>query len=130
MRFCIFCAAPASSKEDAWPLWLLRQIRTNVPARIDAERGTQPLRSWRVVGAGLTVRFVCAPCNNGWMSELENRVKPIVLRLLDNTGTNLTVEEQTTLAAWAVKNAMVFEALRIGQPWFFSDGERNAFRES
>jgi hypothetical protein len=130
MRFCIFCAAPASSKEDAWPLWLLRQIGTGMPARIDAERGTQPLRSWRVVGTGLTVRFVCAPCNNGWMSELENRVKPIVLRLLDNAGTNLTVEEQTTLASWSVKNAMVFEALRIEQPWFFSAGERNAFRES
>ncbi len=97
MRLCIFCAAPASSKEDAWPLWLLRKIGKDRPARIDAERGTQPLRSWRVVDTGLTVRFVCEPCNNGWMSELENRVKPIVLRLLDKASTNLTVEEQTTL---------------------------------
>lgn len=130
MRFCIFCAEPASSKEDAWPLWLLRQVGTNRAARIDAERGAQPPRIWRVVGTGLTVRFVCAQCNNGWMSKLENRVKPIVLRLLDNAGTKLTVQEQTALAAWSVKNAMVFEALRIEPPWFFSTGERSAFRES
>ena len=83
-----------------------------------------------MVGAGLTVRFVCTECNNGWMSELENRVRPIVLRLLEDSRSTLSVKDQTVLAAWSVKNAMVFEALRVEGQWFFSDRERRAFRET
>ena len=128
MRSCIFCDNRPSTKEDAWPLWLIRLLRTG-PGRIDGERGGRRF-VWRVVEPGLKVKFVCARCNNGWMSDLENRVKPIIETLVGEERVTLSSVDQATLATWAVKNAMVFEALRFGRSWFFAKTDRVALREA
>jgi hypothetical protein len=39
-------------------------------------------------------------------------------------------DDQTTLAVWAVKNAMVYEAFRLEALWFCSESERRVLRES
>ncbi len=124
MRSCIFCGARASSKEDAWPLWLLAKLGNTGVSHIEAERGGEMLGRWETVKPGIRVRFVCAHCNNGWMSRLEGSVKNIVEPLLKDGHQVLEVEHQATLALWAVKNAMVFEALRKGSTSFYSDYER------
>src|SRR5258708_15403363 len=82
MRSCIFCGGRANSKEDAWPLWLMRRLGETGAGTVEGQRGKQSPKSWRTGQARLTVRFVCATCNNGWMSQIENRVKPILERLL------------------------------------------------
>jgi hypothetical protein len=131
MRTCIFCEGPASSKEDAWPLWLMRQLEADEAGRVEAQRGRQAPYSWRTAKGKLQVKFVCTSCNSGWMSQLENRVKPIVEGLLSDIRMTFDSSDQTSLAMWAVKNAMVFEALRPAEtPWFFTNSERKVLRES
>src|SRR6266851_8074507 len=75
-RSCIFCEGRANSKEDAWPLWLLRRLGVTEAGIIEGQLGKQAPTTWRTAHAKLTVRFVCTSCNNGWMSQLQQRVKP------------------------------------------------------
>jgi hypothetical protein len=130
MRSCIFCGERASSKEDAWPLWLLRRLGADGPGQMSAERGNDPARTWRLVRAGWKVRCVCLGCNTGWMSDLENRAKPTVERLFSESPIALTSEDQRAMSSWATKNAMVFEALRLQPSWSFTAQERKRLRES
>jgi hypothetical protein len=64
------------------------------------------------------------------MSDLENRTKPILDRLLADGVTVLGEADQETLATWAVKGAMVFEALRDGVQHFYSVQDRALLREA
>jgi hypothetical protein len=64
------------------------------------------------------------------MSQLENRVKPVVEALFSEESLGLDSDNQTVLAAWSLKNAMVFEALRHNRSWFFVESERKALRDT
>ena len=72
MRTCIFCRKKASTIEDAWPLWLMNRFPASSTSRMDAERGGHKLGSWLTAKPKLPVKWLCASCNNGWMSRLEN----------------------------------------------------------
>jgi hypothetical protein len=106
----------------------MRLLAGTATGIIYAERGDQVLKPWRA--DKLQVKFVCAHCNNGWMSQLENRVKPLVEALFNEKSVTLDSSDQTALAAWSVKNAMVFEALGLDRSWFFVETERKALREA
>lgn len=54
---------------------------------------------------------VCGVCNNGWMSQLEERARPVLLRLVVSDANAVTVEEQATLARWLFKSAVLHELL-------------------
>lgn len=125
----MFCGDRASSKEDAWPRWLADRFQSSGGVTVDAQRGDQRLPSWQAIGHHIKVKFVCTVCNNGWMSRLESQVKPIVEPLLGEANVTLDIRDQSTLAAWAVKTAMVFEALRLScSRWFYEDQERADIR--
>lgn len=130
MRSCIFCGDRASTKEDAWPKWLMQLLNGTTAGRMEAERDGQALQSWSAVKPELKVRFVCARCNNGWMSQLEVRVKPIVVALFGENQVTLNSGAQTALAVWSVKSAMVYEALSLNRSWFFTESEHRALRET
>lgn len=54
------------------------------------------------------VKVVCKPCNNNWMSQLEDAAKPYIVELLTGHGT-LDAEELEVLGRWAIKTAMMCE---------------------
>jgi hypothetical protein len=62
----------------------------------------------------LKFRCVCESCNHGWMSTLENESKPILNPLLHDVPAPLAAAEQAIVARWAMKTAMVFEAIAPG----------------
>jgi hypothetical protein len=64
------------------------------------------------------------------MSRLENSTKPVIDRLLTHQPEQLSGADQAALAAWAVKCAMVFEALREGQVPFYEVTERAALHDT
>src|SRR5262249_50899070 len=76
----------------------------------------------------LPVRCACGSCNNGWMSGLENQVKPIIESILDEKATGFDAAAQEILAVWAVKTTMVLEALYPERPHFYSIKERQLLR--
>jgi hypothetical protein len=64
------------------------------------------------------------------MSDLENRAKPIFEGLLADGARLLDPSDQSILANWAVKSAMVFEALREGDAYFYTSGDRSLLKEA
>ena len=52
---------------------------------------------------------VCAVCNNGWMSQLEERARPVLLCLVVLDAAAITVAEQAVLSQWLFKSAVLHE---------------------
>jgi hypothetical protein len=68
-------------------------------------------RTWKMQGVDHKIRAVCVPCNTGWMSQLEKKVKPVLIPLLLAEGLPLTLSssEQDLLAVWAYKTALIID---------------------
>jgi len=124
MRTCIFCNHKASTGEDAWPKWLMKRFPASSASYMDAERNGHKLGSWPMAKPKLLVNWLCAKCNNGWMSRLENKTMPILVSILDDKLCAINSTSQLTLARWAVKTTMVLECLNPNRPWFYNDDER------
>lgn len=60
-----------------------------------------------------TTREVCEDCNRGWMSDLEEAVKPVILQLARSAKTGiaslLSHDAARRLAVWAEKTALTYE---------------------
>jgi len=69
---------------------------------------------------------VCANCNGGWVSQLEQRAQPLVLALMfsDQPCVDLSPSDQQTLATWAIKTALTTELWHpkqwIAERWYSS----------
>jgi hypothetical protein len=55
------------------------------------------------------VRAVCRTCNNTWMSAIEERAKPVLIRAFGSADFGIEVEEVSALSSWAVIKAIVGE---------------------
>lgn len=114
-KTCIFCGPNCGrlTKEDVWPTWLGQYVPKNGtsysasstvvhddrPADVDRRNINGDSKSRRV-------KLVCADCNNGWMSRLQERAKPVVLPLAIGRSTSIGVDAQGTLAAWCAMSVM------------------------
>jgi hypothetical protein len=120
-RFCIFCGGPGLSREHVWSEWTYQFVPklpngTHVKFTADSvphnPRIVESYRSKSYQGDVNTIKLnvVCKTrCNNGWMSKLDERVKPTLIPLLRAEPTVLTRDRQTVLAAWMAMKAMVCE---------------------
>ncbi|MCX6543880.1 MAG: hypothetical protein NTV05_05645 [Acidobacteria bacterium] len=126
-RECMFCDRPASSKEDAWPLWLVRMFPASAGVMVESHRKETGHAEWRQYGHFAKARFACESCNNGWMSNLENQAKPIIQALLSDTPVTFSGNQREIAARWTLKTAMVFEAVG-GRGWFYTREERAVVR--
>jgi hypothetical protein len=111
MPRCVFCGCERTlTKEHVFPEWARPYLQSDGPGthqRIEIREAgtTERLRSGEP--ATLTVRSVCAPCNNGWMSSLEQTAMPHLLPLIKGHERTLFPPAQRTVATWAVKTALV-----------------------
>jgi len=132
MRDCIFCGGRVSTKEHAFPQWILDRVG-DVWVTTEVTFGaTGEHRRWigRRRKAHARVRYLCVTCNGGWMSDLENRARPTLNAMMSDFTLRLDAAEQQLVAAWCIKTAMVFECTGPRGGWFYSDGERARFRSS
>ena len=123
---CKFCGTPGSSKEDIVAKWIGRLLSEGAPPGthyVFHHRSTHPdigipdQAKTANLPAVLTRAF-CEPCNNGWMSELETRVRPILEPLILGKPRTLSKEDQATLAFWATKTLLGFQAREdAGTTW-------------
>jgi hypothetical protein len=95
---------------------------------VQVERYGISLPSWSTYQPKLTVKCVCEQCNNGWMSRLENRVRPHLEPLLTGQPRVLDAEAQTTISTWAVKTTMVLEGMDPDAKRNYSQLQRERFR--
>ena len=120
---CIFCGGPANSKEDVWPCWMT--ARFIAPGTMEQERGPDlRMTSWRVDRPELIVKRVCKTCNNGWMSRLQSRAKPVIERLWDEPQVTLDLHDCKALSLWAVMTSMMLQTFDESDRWLYTDYDR------
>lgn len=140
---CIFCEQPNKvSYEHLFPRWLKKEFPNS--------RGDTWINSsWRLPNniadntiidfsdktkPGSTLDFkirgVCVPCNNGWMSKIEEECKPIIRSLMGGEPLKISCAAQEKLARWAVLKTMVYDASSYEIGLAISQADRNEFLES
>lgn len=110
-RACIFCGGPKPTREHVLPVW----ITAVLPGKGSFFFEQQGKR-WSSKDAGKTVKGVCASCNNGWMSQLENEAKPLLTPAIRGEPLALSVADQRIVATWAAKTALMSELGRLVAP--------------
>jgi len=113
----IFCGEFHVTKEHVIPRWIGRALdgisthRVAVSMDINLRDPTlstsTPPRTLQGHIYTRKVRAVCLSCNQGWLSHLEQQVRPLLLPLIADQQVMLTVDELRTLACWVAKTAMV-----------------------
>jgi hypothetical protein len=126
VRRCAFCGLSGGmTKEHVWPQWLRQLAGELEPVRFAHTAGFErsaadafremPTVTVQQPGSvlNLVARAVCARCNSGWMSRLEERARPLLLGLAEAACTGalyvLTPDQAAAVAAWAVKTAWMRE---------------------
>src|SRR3712207_2522797 len=106
---CVFCEQTGKlSAEHVFPDWSQpfltsphgKGTQTRVILRRDGTKDETPPRS--TDPATVTVKTVCEPCNNGWMSHLEGAAKPFLLSMIQGHSRTYYAGGQKVLASWAV----------------------------
>jgi hypothetical protein len=116
---CIFCGKNRDNgpehvltKEDVWPIWLTkyipRDLRNYGAETIIVHRNRIEKSQKKVDGdpRSRRVKLVCKKCNTGWMSQLQERAKNILLPLMTGGTTILGDEAQKLVAAWCAMSTM------------------------
>jgi hypothetical protein len=110
---CIFCGGTGLSKEHIWSDWISGLIQRNNEhgeywGRMHRDGGSRDMQ-WTTPPANSArqgsvlqrkVRKVCRQCNNGWMSRVVDRAKPVVERMILGKNFELNRKEETDLSAW------------------------------
>lgn len=134
---CIFCGGTPLSKEHIWADWLREYIpRTDAKTdhNVSIVSGfVYEKTKGKVDRPGdphsQRLRVVCQQCNNGWMSEIQNRVKPNLSKLVVGEPADLTSMDRELLANWAVMFTYIWEQ---AEPKLITSTpqERRAFMET
>jgi hypothetical protein len=119
--FCIYCGGAGLTKEHLYADWL----RNYIPRRGDMHGIQSMIIAPDTTSRSVTmrtgdthtrkIRRVCGGgkehCNTGWMSELQQDVKPFLLPMLKDEPVALSRSAQKTVSTWAAMTAMTGEFL-------------------
>ena len=113
-RKCIYCDDWAASQEDLLPMWIDNTFQFpsdwSHGKAVLTKAGKTYVPQDRIATKQTAVKCVCERCNNGWMSQLETDVKPILAPMINGYRTRLTQSDQLVLARWASLKAQCFDA--------------------
>ncbi len=133
-RICIFCGSRANSREHVWPKWLAKIIEKlpgdnktlfNIRTNQHGER-----TSWQSNKPEIIIKNVCkVGCNEGWMSDLEKDVAPILRPMITGREQTLTGKQQALITIWLLKTAMVLDSTS-SESKFYEQSERFHFRNT
>ena len=115
-RACVFCGATDQkiTREHILPEWVLETVpmpasgKHTVRHQFHPQAGKEPTRNWTTTDRlDLQVSGPCEPCNNGWMSELENEAKPCLLPMMEGRHRTYYADGQDRIARWVLKTALM-----------------------
>jgi hypothetical protein len=126
MKACLFCDQKVkNTREHAWPNWTANVLGTLYSVEVEFGDGTR--RQW--ASAPLRVKRVCRNCNEGWMSDLESKNRPLLGGMMSDLSVRLNRADQQIVAAWCVKTAMVLEATSRTTSFFYTNEDRARLRQ-
>jgi hypothetical protein len=102
----IFCGNPAGSREHIWPKWILERKKFG-PFRLERTGATDV-----ILNTELTTKAVCYDCNTGWMSKLEEALKPILEQMFERKSVSFEIYQQELVALSMVKMAFVWDSTK------------------
>jgi hypothetical protein len=119
-KSCIFCNAPANSKEHVPPGWSLRLLRRTEDEKVPMRtyRFGQPPQQWMTGDTAIRTGNVCKGCNNGWMCRLEEENIPTLTPMIFGTAVTLKPTQQERITTWMNKCAMVFDGMDKGDVFY------------
>src|SRR5688572_15295566 len=127
---CLFCPSTKLSGEHLWPAWICKLYGADQYAHtvVNARDGWQHER----MRNSITHKFacVCARCNNGWMSEIENRASSVLRPMIGGRfPTKFGRHAQHTIAVWLSLRLIIFDAYSAAkiEDEFFSINDRSNF---
>jgi hypothetical protein len=115
---CIFCGAKNLSKEHIFSRWTHKYLPPRSPGKATASIGIEYPHHANVVVVKLSgqlrdwqVKVVCGgthlTCNGGWMKDIEDIAKPILVPLILGQPTRISPQDQRAIATWAVLKSMI-----------------------
>lgn len=125
-RVCVFCGGSPLTREHVFPQWTrslpvpadllklqlvpepVRRVKTVLDEDGRYETVTEVLGGRKPLPTDVTVKVVCARCNNGWMSSLESDVRPVLTKMTTKRAMNLSLADQELLARWVFKTALMY----------------------
>jgi hypothetical protein len=116
---CIFCGRSGSevkiTKEHVWPYWLRTHLKTQLlPGPLELRKNETVIRTRPDVLFSVSPCIACIACNTGWMKQLEERARPLLLPMLDGLNLELSPADQSIVAAWCAKTC--FAVLHAQEP--------------
>ncbi|OQP64628.1 hypothetical protein [Niastella populi] len=122
-RQCIFCGSKDLSREHIYSKWIFTILQAKEKvfkpsfhfiersnANEYADNFSNDVSDGREIRYDdFTLKQVCNACNNGWMSELEVKVKNIFVDLLDNCLdiNHISADDALTLSQWVILKTML-----------------------
>jgi len=111
-RKCLFCGnsvgRSSKSREHVLLAWLLELLGVKNSDIFQGTHITFPglIQSQRRQGARTIVQGqVCRACNSCWLSQMESKVKPLIVSMNRDTKVALRSDELRLLGIWAYKTA-------------------------
>jgi hypothetical protein len=101
--------------EHVWPDWLKNYVpktlskHTSLTEEIYTDYRNSSVKGWSGDPQSRRLPVVCERCNQGWMKDLQDAVKPILVPLLDAKPTLIGQYNQKLLAAWIAMCIMTGE---------------------
>lgn len=106
---CVFCGVSGTmTKEHVLPDWLERTGLGGRSAAAGSGWLNRP-REYRQTSRPFqaTVKAVCATCNNGWMSQLEQIAGRVLVPIMQGEETVVSQRDQPALAMWTLKTVLM-----------------------
>lgn len=111
-RTCVFCGAEGVSKEHLWSDWIRGMLSDPSEATAHTRNIAGVSQEWKAPPFTAVVRCVCSRCNHGWMSDIENEVKPHLQPMIQGRQRILGTKAQTALAKWVFLKVLMFDQWR------------------
>lgn len=132
-KTCIFFGGPGVSKEHLWSKALGLEIARWLPKEslksykaIQRSDGTEETSVDGHPLYSTTVPCVCAPCNNGWMNQSDERTRNKTIRLIRDQKASFSQQDSEWLAAWLAMKMIVRDEIQTTQS-VFTDQEKQDF---
>lgn len=124
-KTCPFCGrnGPFNS-EHVWPDWIGRLVfgykrgasAPKAPHRRSSSIPSESDATWQAPSFTTTTNAICADCNGGWMSDLEDAAAPVLTPLLLGKRALLNLADQALVSRWVAKTAMTFQLTTPRRP--------------
>jgi hypothetical protein len=133
-KACAFCGAAAveMSGEHIFSGWIDKLFESKGYNWRYTDPDTREVNIWDQRKLNRKLYVVCADCNNGWMSRIENDLaKPTLTNMIrDGNKQSLLPRGAVSLAIFAFKCAVVANHANLNGDPFFSPAARDRFKTS